>query len=136
MAFTAWGYSRQLSGSGVKLETFQAGTGGWTKGAPLVVSSGKLVVKTAGTSDTVPIKYVAAETIASGSYGMAYPALPDTVFQVKVGGGTAAVGVQCSLVATDMTLDVSAVTVKSIEVVGINPADTTLAYVVSRGWLS
>jgi hypothetical protein len=135
MAFTPWGYSRQLSGSGVKLESLMAG-GAVLKGQPLVISGGKVVAQTGG-EDSAKIKYIAAEAITSGNYGLVYPALPDSVFQAKVSAGTGNVGVQPTVITGgDMTLNCAMTTQKHVEIIGINPTDTTLVYVVSRGWLA
>jgi len=128
-----WDFASSLVGGGDKMVSLVAGSGGWAKGDPLIANgSGAFVRPTAATS--VP-RYVAQSTTVSGSVGVAVPALPTNVFRVTM-SGAGVVGGQYDLTVTTLTINTSGTTTKAVEVIGIDEATTTIAYVVSRGWAS
>jgi hypothetical protein len=128
-----WDFAQSLAGAGDKLVTLKAGSGGWAKGDPLTADgSGGFVRPTATTAKP---KYVAAEAVTSGNSGCAIPALPTNVFRVA-SEGTVVVGAQYGLTATTLTINGTDVTSKGVEIIGFDETTTTIAYVVSRGWLA
>lgn len=127
-----WEFAQSLVGSGEKLVTLTAGAGGWAVGDPLVMSSGVAVRPTAITTKPA---YVAQSITASGSAGVAIPCLPTNVFRVTM-SGAGVVGGQYDLTLTTLTINTSGTTTKAVEIIGIDETTTTIAYVISRGWLA
>lgn len=127
-----WNFARSLVGAGEKLSTVMAGSGGFTAGDPLIADgSGGYTVAAAVTA--VP-RYVAASAAVSGAEGLAYPCLPTSLFRATM-TGAGVVGGQYDLTTTN-TINTSGTTTKAVEVVDVDEADSTIAYVISRGWLA
>jgi hypothetical protein len=130
-----WDFAQSLAGSGDKMVTLVAGEGGWVKGDPLTLSATTAGAWVRPTAVTAVPKYVAQADCVTGASGVAVPCLPTNVFRVtKTGAGT--VGGQYDLQLTTLAINTSGTTTKAVEIVGIDEADSTIAYVISKGWLA
>lgn len=130
-----WDFAQSLVGSGDKMVTLTAGEGGWVKGDPLVLSSTTAGAWVRPAAVTAKPKYVAQADCATGAAGVAVPCSPTNVFRVAM-SGAGTVGGQYDLTLTTLTINTSGVTTKAVEVIGIDETDTTIAYVIGRGWLA
>ena len=103
----AWKQVNSFNGganSAAPLLEYTAGTGGVTRGDPVVYSANTVIRKTGG-ADTVPIDGVAMNTAAATEKVLVCPAIPDMIFDIPYGAGTAAIGVDVGIRATTLDLD-------------------------------
>jgi hypothetical protein len=130
-----WDFAQSLAGAGDKLVTLTAGEGGWVKGDPLVLSATTAGAWVRATAVTAKPKYVAQADCVTAAAGVAVACLPENVFRVTMtGAGT--VGGQYDLQLTTAAINTSGTTTKAVEIVGIDEVTSTIAYVISRGWLA
>lgn len=129
-----WNVSGRLGGGAAIALPMLVGSGGWTKGDPLVVSSGALVVATGGT-DTTPIKFVAAETATSGATGMAYALTQDTVIRATKSGSPVSGG-KYGITETTLLPDGTNTTQTKVQVLNLDEATATTVEFVSLGWIA
>lgn len=142
----AWDVCGKINGGGtIPMLPFTVGSGGWTKGDPLVASAQTLIKATGGTS-TSPIKWVAAETASAGAIASAIPLTPDTLIRVT-GSGSPVLGTAYGVVATTCNLDPTNTTgaaaavahdadQRQLCVMGIDETVATTFYCVPTRWAS
>jgi hypothetical protein len=128
-----WIFAQSLVGTGDKLVTLTAGSGGVVPGDPLKSNGTGGWIKTSAATD-VP-KYVAAAAAVSSAPVVAVPCIPTNVFRVPF-SGTMHVGKQCDLTITTNVINGAGVTTKAVECVGLDEDDATIGYFISRGWLA
>lgn len=129
-----WSYIKNLDDGVLPMLPMISG-GAFAEGDPLVISSGKVILKTGGT-DTVPVKYVAAQTATAANQDvLVYPALPTAVFE-GTGHTTFVAGTKMGLEATSLHIDATNTTQTIVMTVGQNERTTTLWQFVSIGWIA
>jgi hypothetical protein len=132
----AWEYVKNLDDAALPMIKCIAG-GAVAVGDPLVISSGKVIKKTGGT-DTVAVKFVAAQAATTdGDSVLVYPALPTAVFRATCKTGeTYAFGTKMGIEATTLLPDASNTTQTIIQTVGQDERTTTKWHFVSLGWIA
>lgn len=128
-----WDFAQSLTGAGDKMMTLMAGAGGVVIGDPLLADGSGAFVRP--TAITAKPKYVAQSSAVSGTTFVAVPCLTTNVFRVTM-TGAGVVGGQYDVALTTLAINTSGTTTKCVEIVGIDEADATIAYVISRGWLA
>lgn len=128
----AWSYAGRLgmNSEAPPIVEFTAGTGGVTKGMPVVLSSGTVITKTGGT-DTVDVFGVPIGTVSAGKDVGVILGLPDVMFEIPKKTGTSiTIGGKYGLEATTLNVDGGNVTQTMVQVVGQGSTSTTYKCIV------
>lgn len=118
----AWTYVGRL-GNGAEappILEFTAGSGGTTKGMPVVFSSGKVITKT-GATDTVEVLGIPIGTVAENAKIGVILGLQDVIFEIG-SSGTIAIGGKYGLTATTLLIDGTNTTQTMVQVLGAGSA--------------
>jgi len=115
------------------------GTGGVTKGMPVKLGAGgdanKVVAKAGGTNTDRPFG-VAMGTVAAGGFVEVIPAMPNVVFTIKLGNGSAPVaGTKYGLTA-GLDLDQANVTQMMVKVIEPTPDRSGYFNCIGYDWLA
>lgn len=128
----AWTYVGRL-GNGAEappIEEYTAGTGGTTKGMPVVFSSGTVITKTGGT-DTVAVVGVPIGTVAAAKKIGVILGLQDVVFEAqKKSGTTVTVGEKYGVEASTLDIDGGNTTQLMIQVIGQGTTSSRYRFIV------
>lgn len=128
----AWSYVGRLgmNSESPPIMEYTAGSGGVTKGMPVVFSSGTVITKTGGT-DTVDVFGVPIGTVVATKKIGVILGLPDVVFEIsKKSGTTVTIGGKYGLEATTLDIDGANTTQTMVLVIGQGSTSTTYKCVV------
>lgn len=128
----AWSYVGRLgmNSEAPPIVEYTAGTGGTTKGMPVVFSSGTVITKTGGT-DTVDVFGVPIGTVVATKKIGVILGLPDVVFEIaKKAATTVTIGGKYGLEATTLDIDGANTTQTMVLVIGQGSTSTTYKCVV------
>ena len=126
----AWTYVGRLGNASEAppILEFTAGTGGVTKGMPVVFDSGTVITKTGGT-DTVAVAGIPIGTVSATAKIGVIMALPDVIFETA-GAAACTIGEKYGLTATTLTIAPTNTTQIMVQVIGAGSVSGSYRFIV------